>query len=124
MRRVFIDCIGEFAAQSREQLFARQAGLFRQGVQHLRANRLLKLGRRAGFVGARFNPGLRGFTLAALLEAVDEFAEPTTKDPAGTGTAETAAQLAEQATDAPLPACSGRALPSPLSISAILSLFW
>jgi hypothetical protein len=85
--------------------------LFRQGVQHLRANRLLKLSRRALFVGARFDPGLRGFALAALLKAVDEFAEPTTKDPAGTGTTESAAQLAEQATDAALPGSSGRALP-------------
>jgi hypothetical protein len=72
LRRILIDCIREFAAQSREQLFARQAGLFRQGVQHLRANRLLKLGRRARFVGARFDPGLRGFSLAALLEAVEK----------------------------------------------------
>jgi hypothetical protein len=85
--------------------------LFRQGVQHLRANRLLKLGRCTRFVRARFDPGLRGFALTALLEAVDEFAEPTTKDPAGTGTTETAAQLAEQATDAALPGSSGRALP-------------
>ena len=63
------------------------------------------------FVGAGFDPGVRGFALAALLEAVDEFAEPTTKDPAGTGTTETAAQLAEQAADAALPGSSGRALP-------------
>jgi hypothetical protein len=107
LRRVLIDCIREFAAQSREQLFSRQAGLFRQGVQHLRANRLLKLGRRARFVGTRLDPGLRGFALAALLEAVDEFAEPTTKDPAGTGTTETAAQLAEQATDAAVDGTDG-----------------
>ena len=67
--------------------------MFRQGVQYLRANRLLKLRRRTRFVRARFDPGLRGFALAALLEAVDEFAEPTTKDPAGTGTAETDATV-------------------------------
>ena len=110
MRRVLIDCIGEFAAEPREQIVSRQAGLFRQGVQHIRANRLLKLGRRQLFVGTRFDPGLRGFALATLLEAVDDFAEPTTKDPASTGTTETAAQLAEQATDAALPGSSGRAL--------------
>jgi hypothetical protein len=62
------------------------------------------------FVGTRFNPGLRGFALATLLEAVDDFAEPATKNPASTGTTETAAQLAEQATDAALSGSSGRAL--------------
>jgi hypothetical protein len=46
-----------------------------------------------------------------LLKAVNEFAEPTTKDPAGTGTTETAAQMAEQATDAAVPGSSGRGLP-------------
>jgi hypothetical protein len=110
LRRVLIDCIREFAAEPREQIFSRQTGLFRQGIQHIRAYRLLKLGRRQLFVGTRFDPGLRGFALATLLEAVDDFAEPATKNPAGTGTTETAAQLAEQATDAALSGSSGRAL--------------
>ena len=123
LRRVLIDCIREFAAEPREQLLSRQAGLFRQRFQHLRANRLLKLGRCQLFVGAGFDPGVRGFALATLLKAVNEFAEPTTKDPAGTGTTDTG-QLAEQATDAAVPGSSGRRLPVPRSISAILSLFW
>ena len=91
LRRVLIDCIRELAAESREQFLSRQAGLFRQRFQHLRANRLLKLSRCQLFVGAGFDPGLRGFALAALLKAVNEFAEPTTRI-RGTGTTETAAR--------------------------------
>jgi hypothetical protein len=60
-----------------------------------------------GLLGALFDPGLRGFALAALLEAIDEFAEPITKNPPGTGTTETAAQLAEQATDAAVDGTDG-----------------
>jgi hypothetical protein len=67
------------------------------------------LGCRALFVGSGVDPGLCGFALAALLEALHKFAEPTTEDPAGAGTAET--QLAKQATDAALPVSSGFILP-------------
>ena len=89
MRRVLIDCIGEFAAEPREQIVPRQAGLFRQGVQHIRANRLLKLGRRQLFVGTRFLPRIPRFCSATLPKSGrNDFAEPATKNPAGTGTTE------------------------------------
>ena len=80
-------------------------------VSNTSGDRLLELGRRARFVRSRFDPGLRGLRLAALLEALNELAEPTAQNSTGTGTAETAAQLAEQAADATLPGSSGFALP-------------
>jgi len=49
--------------------------------------------------------------LFALLESVHEFAEAPTQDPAGTGAAETVAQLVEQAADTRLPSSSGSAGP-------------
>ena len=97
---VFIDSVGEFAGQPREQFFPRQPCLFRQGFQHLGADRLFELGRRDGFVGARSDPGFRSFAMAALLKAVHEFAESAAQEPAGTGAAEALAQLAEEAADA------------------------
>jgi hypothetical protein len=45
--------------------------------------------------------------MAALLKAVHEFAESAAQEPAGTGTAEALAQLAEEANDATLPGPSG-----------------
>jgi len=111
LRRVFIDCVREFAGQPREQLFSRQSCLFRQGVQHLRPDRLLKLGRRDRFIGARFNPRLGGFALTALRKAVQELTESAVQDPSGTGTGETPAQLTEQATDPTLPGTCGTTLP-------------
>ena len=50
--------------------------------------------------------------MAALLKAVQEFAESAAQEPAGTGTAEALAQLAEKASDTTLPGTSGRTLPS------------
>lgn len=107
LRRVFIDGVREFAGQPREQLFSRQSCLFRQSVQHLRTDRLFKLGRRDRFIGARFNPRLGGFALTALRRAVQELTESAVQDPSGTGTAETPAQLTEQATDPTLPGICG-----------------
>ena len=49
--------------------------------------------------------------MAALLKAVHEFAESTAQEPAGAGTAEALAQLAEEAADATLPGASGSILP-------------
>jgi hypothetical protein len=48
--------------------------------------------------------------LAALLEAVHDFSQPTAKDPACTSPAKTAFQLAEQAAEPTFPGSSGRAL--------------
>jgi hypothetical protein len=64
---------------------------------------------RARLVGPGIDPGLYGFALAALLEALHKFVEPTTEDPAGASAAET--QLGKQATNAALPLCSGFILP-------------
>jgi len=49
--------------------------------------------------------------MAALLKAIHEFAESTAQEPAGAGTAEALAQLAEEAADAALPGASGSILP-------------
>jgi hypothetical protein len=49
--------------------------------------------------------------MAALLEALQQFAESAAQKPAGTGTAEAPAQLAQQAGDPALPGISGRTLP-------------
>jgi hypothetical protein len=60
--------------------------------------------------------------MAALLKAVHEFAESAAQEPAGTGTAEALAQLAEEAAD---PLCltpPGLLCPTPPRNSAILSL--
>src|ERR1700739_1786867 len=71
------------------------------------------MGRGDWFVGARSDPGLRGFAMAALLKALHEFAESAAQNPASTGTGETPAQLAEQPADsATWSSASGRTLPS------------
>src|SRR5688572_17092403 len=101
LRRVLVDGAGKLAGQSRKQLVPRQSRLFRQGFQHLGADRPLELGRCELLVGAGSYPGIRSFAVAALLEAVHELAEPTAQHPAGTGTA--AAELAEHAAYATLP---------------------
>jgi hypothetical protein len=64
----------------------------------------------ARLVGPGIDPGLYGFALAALLEALHKFVEPTTEDPPGASAAE--AQLRKQATNTAVRLCSGFILPA------------
>src|SRR5437763_6961024 len=57
--------------------------LFFKGLQHLGSDRLLKVGGCDGLVGSSLYPGVCGFTLVNLLEAVHEFAEPVAQNAPG-----------------------------------------
>jgi hypothetical protein len=71
--------------------------LLRQHVQYIWANCLFELWWRDLFIGTGSHPRIRGVAVATLLEAVDEFAKPSTKKAAGAGATETTPQLSEQA---------------------------
>src|SRR5262245_33284544 len=102
LRRIFINGVWKFARQSGKQFVSRQARLLRQRLQNFRSNSLLDLSRCYRFVGPCAYTGLGLIALTALLETIHKFTEPATQDAAGSGTAETAAQLVEEAADAPL----------------------
>ena len=93
MRRISVDRIGQFARKSREQLLLGQSCLPRQRVQYVRSDRLLKLHRGDRLIGARSHPRIRGFAVATLPKAIDEFCEPAAQNAAGGRASEAPAKL-------------------------------
>src|SRR4029453_10294975 len=79
----------------------REPGVLRKRVQHIGADSLLELRRTDRLIGSSTNPGIGRLTVAALFEAVDQFAKPTAQYAARTRTAEKPAQPSEHSARLP-----------------------
>jgi hypothetical protein len=72
LRRVLIDGVGQILRQTGKDVFTGQARLLRQGVQNVRSDSLLELLGSDLFVRSGANPRIGNFTVAVLLEPLDQ----------------------------------------------------
>src|ERR1700722_4527696 len=87
-----VDHTGQMLAETVEQFVARQAALRHQTVGLIAAERTGEIARRDLLVGAGAHPGIGGVAMAALLELLEQVAEPAADHAAGSAAREQAAQ--------------------------------
>src|ERR1700729_3235704 len=87
-----VDHTGQMLAETVEQFVARQAALRHQTVDLIAAERTGEIARRDLLVGAGAHPGIGGVAMAALLELLEQVAEPAADHAAGSAAREQAAQ--------------------------------
>src|ERR1700722_20246512 len=87
-----VDHTGQMLAETVEQFVARQAALRHQTVGLIAAERTGEIARRDMLVGAGAHPGIGGVAMAALLELLEQVAEPAADHAAGGTAREQAAQ--------------------------------
>src|ERR1700722_6711185 len=106
-----VDHTGQMLAETVEQFVARQAALRHQTVDLIAAERTGEIARRDLLVGAGAPPGIGGVAMAALLELLEQVAEPAADHAAGGAAREQAAQpalenIAKTTTETPAAAAS------------------
>src|ERR1700729_492673 len=87
-----VDHTGQMLAETVEQFVARQAALRHQTVDLIGAERTGEIAGRDLLVGAGAHPGIGGVAMAALLELLEQVAEPAADHAAGSAAREQAAQ--------------------------------
>src|SRR5439155_25456869 len=104
--RQVIDHLRQILAEAGEQFVARQAALGRQALDLVGAKRVGEIAGRDRLVLTLADPGVRGFTVTALLELVEEIAEPAAEHAAGRAAREQPAEAAlSQVTETAAGAC-------------------
>ena len=96
MRRELIDQIRKVHTKAVEQLGATYAGLLRNMVERLAAERVLEIPRRNLLILPTADPGLRNIAMSMLLQVLDQVAETSAEHVAGSSAAEKTAKAAFQ----------------------------
>ena len=103
-----VDHARQMGAEPGEQLAALHAAVPGQLVQRIGPERARDIGLRDRLVRAASDPGIDDVALAALLQLLEQIAEPAIEDGAGSSAAENASQRAfEQITQPSAGACAG-----------------
>src|SRR5205814_1433268 len=94
VRRQLVDRAWQFAAEPRQQLLARQAGVLRQRVDVVAADRLRQVAFGNVLVRSGADPRVGGLTLTVVLELLEQAAEAAAQHAAGRAAGEQTAQSA------------------------------